>query len=635
MSGGTLVSLAIGPVQDFIAQARRSRDLWSGSVILSEITKAAARALIAVPDADLIFPPFMRGDSALSKADGPLDAAGSPVQPISNKVLARLPAGVDVSSALVDARNAAIARWREIAASVLGGPADAIVPSSVRPGARDDAWTEQVDGLLELYGAALPLRDDSPAAFDAARLALDEALAARKSIRDFAQQKAQRRGAPKSSLDGGRVSVLPDRDDRAKAPAKSTLARYRIPASEALDAVGVVKRCWGKPDQFTPVANVAIAQWIDVEGTDPTVRQRLDEIAHEAREFGTLDRKLPHGKQFSADAQCLYPDRIRTMMEELGYRGQEAQAEADRFVEAWFEPLQAAWHSPPPSYVAVLVADGDYMGALIDASSRAGGASTVHTLSERLNAFAVQARSIVQTHRGSLLYSGGDDVVAFLPVGTALACAEALRQAFAGLMQPLAPKAGGQLPTLSVGVGLGHFLTGMGALLDLARDAEQQAKGSERPGTEPRDALAVVVDKRSGARVSWRAKWAGAGSTLQDAVQRLASGVLPGTKLYQVRDILQRLPAAADVPAGDPDTASWVAALAGDVLRTLSRSEQTGGGVSTLSGFGLPAPLGQTYPEALAAVDRWIRLHIVAKEIQRNTFALPAPATLATEAPHD
>src|SRR5262245_42754028 len=40
-----LISIAIGPVQGFIATARRSRDLWFGSWMLSELSKAAARAI--------------------------------------------------------------------------------------------------------------------------------------------------------------------------------------------------------------------------------------------------------------------------------------------------------------------------------------------------------------------------------------------------------------------------------------------------------------------------------------------------------------------------------------------------------------------------------------------------------------
>jgi CRISPR-associated endoribonuclease Cas6 len=40
-----LLSISIGPVQDFIASARRSRDLWFGSWLLSQLSKAAALAI--------------------------------------------------------------------------------------------------------------------------------------------------------------------------------------------------------------------------------------------------------------------------------------------------------------------------------------------------------------------------------------------------------------------------------------------------------------------------------------------------------------------------------------------------------------------------------------------------------------
>lgn len=40
-----LLALTVGPVQDFIAAARRTRDLWFRSHLLSEISKAAAKSL--------------------------------------------------------------------------------------------------------------------------------------------------------------------------------------------------------------------------------------------------------------------------------------------------------------------------------------------------------------------------------------------------------------------------------------------------------------------------------------------------------------------------------------------------------------------------------------------------------------
>lgn len=38
-----LLQIVLGPVQEFIAQARRTRDLWYGSHLLYEVSRAAAR----------------------------------------------------------------------------------------------------------------------------------------------------------------------------------------------------------------------------------------------------------------------------------------------------------------------------------------------------------------------------------------------------------------------------------------------------------------------------------------------------------------------------------------------------------------------------------------------------------------
>jgi hypothetical protein len=40
-----LIAISVGPVQEFIAAARRTRDLWFGSYLLSEISKAVAQSV--------------------------------------------------------------------------------------------------------------------------------------------------------------------------------------------------------------------------------------------------------------------------------------------------------------------------------------------------------------------------------------------------------------------------------------------------------------------------------------------------------------------------------------------------------------------------------------------------------------
>lgn len=116
----------------------------------------------------------------------------------------------------------------------------------------------------------------------------------------------------------------------------------------------------------------------------------------------------------------------------------------------------------PPSYYAVLAMDGDEMGrwlagektpelqkllhpklreyfkGLDDTRAEAGlsarrpvGPALHAAISSALSTFASEvAPRIVAEHHGTMIYSGGDDVLALCPVATALECAGALRDAF-------------------------------------------------------------------------------------------------------------------------------------------------------------------------------------------------------------
>ena len=87
----SLLSFFLGPVQPFIASARSVRDLWSGSFLLSWLTRSAMSPVLENPglgdDAFLMpFQPSLVWDRCL-KAGGELPAAGLP-----NRFLATIPA---------------------------------------------------------------------------------------------------------------------------------------------------------------------------------------------------------------------------------------------------------------------------------------------------------------------------------------------------------------------------------------------------------------------------------------------------------------------------------------------------------------------------------------------------------------
>ena len=91
-----LLALSIGPVQGFIAAARRTRDLWFGSYILSEVSKAAAKALDDLK-AELIFP---------APKNKNLLAADSELQ-VTNHIMALVPEDLDPEKLADCAKTAA------------------------------------------------------------------------------------------------------------------------------------------------------------------------------------------------------------------------------------------------------------------------------------------------------------------------------------------------------------------------------------------------------------------------------------------------------------------------------------------------------------------------------------------------
>lgn len=578
-----LLIVTLGPVQDFIAQARRTRDLWYGSHLLSELGRAAARALVA-HGAKLIFPALQAGDAQLVACLAPLRADGSPPQNIANKLLAEVPDAVDPNEVAVAARNAVAEHWRgQVAAPVKAKCSGLLAPNI------DAVWNEQIDSFLELSASWLPLADGD---YAETRRRLEQAIAGRKLLRDFDPWTQSRGGAPKSSLDGARESVLLPRQRRARDIAH----RYRIADGEELDAVGVVKRAGGEPDQFVPVVNVALASWLS--RASQVASTELDALERACRAAGVsrvVRPDLPCVQPFGFDGSVLLPSRWRPVFEEQGLQGEP---------EAWGRqhvgPLLRKLDEPYP-YVACLVADGDRMGRAID---NLGSADAHRAFSKALAGFADAARRVVeQQHRGALVYAGGDDVLAFVSLPEALTCADALRTAFESAMATAcASLAADKRPTLSVGLGIGHVMESMGDLLTLGRQAEREAK-------RDRNALAVLVDKRSGGTRPWRAPWNTNPVRALNEATTLLHDRIPSRKVYEIASILTRLPKPAEAN-GD----GWARVLALEVKRALSRIE---GADLRPDEVGLALDPNAGYAALHAQVDAWVARLLIGRTFDR------------------
>ncbi len=576
-----LLLITLGPVQDFIAQARRTRDLWYGSHLLSELGRAAARALVN-GGAKLIFPALQAGDPQLVACLAPLRKDGSPPQNIANKLLAEIPEGADPQQLAKRVRAAVADYWRDDVAAPVRTKCSGLLAQNVNA-----VWSEQIDSFLEFIACWLPLGD-----YAQTRRQLEKAVAGRKLLRDFDPWLHGRGNAPKSSLDGARESVLLPPKQRARDLAR----RYRIADGEQLDAVGLVKRAGGEPDQFVPVINVALASWL--AHASQVASGELEALKRACSELGVARvtrEDLPCVKPFPFDASVLLPSRWRSVFEEQGLEGDP---------EAWgrqrVQPLLREFPEPYP-YVACLVADGDRMGRAIDSL---GSADAHRAFSKALADFAAEARAIVeQRHRGALVYAGGDDALAFVSLPEALACADALRAAFERAMAAAcASLPAAERPTLSVGLGIGHVMESMGDLLALGRQAEREAK-------RDRNALAVLVDKRSGGTRAWRAQWNANPVRALNEATALLRDRLSSRKVYEIASILRYLPEPADTSGN-----GWARVLALEVKRSLSRVE--GAGLRPEE-VGLALDPDAQYATLRAHVEAWVARLLIARVFAR------------------
>ena len=506
-------------MQEFIAAARRTRDLWFGSEMLSEVSRAAAKA---VGDGRLIFP---------SSTDSKL------APNVANVILAELEDGADPGTVAELAREAAVEVWEDYASRAWK------IAETVLNARR---WKAQIGDVLEFYAAWAELPNTD--AYAETRKQAMRLLAGRKACRNFGAGVGEA-GVPKSSLDGARESVWMDDWDSAKLDAE--LARkLRVSPGEQLDAVGVVKRVAGGTANYPSVSRIAADPWL--RGLAITDQAGLAELAAECRKLhGESLLTEVRWKQFEIfpfEGSVVYRNRHKELEEET-----QAKGRLDT-LGGIVHKLER--HGIPQPYLTLLAADGDKMGKAISAIESA----TEHRkFSADLSQFARKAEEIVAKHHGYRIYAGGDDVLALVPLDTALACAWELREKFCGLMERWK-----ESPTLSVGIAIGHFLEPLEDLLGWARAAEHDAKDAGR------DALAVHLHTRAGAPLKVRGKWSGRPDLeLSSLAEMHLAEQIPDKAGYDLRELAAGYQGWAHQTAGE--RADLAAAIRADAARLIAR----------------------------------------------------------------
>lgn len=475
-----LIEIAFGPVQDFIAAARRTADLWAGSRLLSEAARAAGQSLLD-DGAHLIYPAEERVTNRESYQSN-----------LSNILLAQVDR-TDMSPAEIAGRAIAAARL------MLAHKGEEALKQY--PDLRQDIFRAQMKDALEAYAAWAEF--PAGTSYKDCYKELKKTFAQRKNTRDFLPFDIDSQALPKNSFDGLRETVLPEQKQwRGKWQA------LRLNAGEQLDALGVLKRMIGREDEskFTPLTRLAAHDWL--------CRLRSEELKTLGESYEAM---VKHGiatrvqgnqdayKAFPYDAGLLYQERLQGAHAEAEECDDpQAAKEALKHLENVARPLWRRYGRPLP-YAALLVADGDRMGKFVAAAQTPEHHAI---LTRALSGFADEAIKICRAGSGQAVYAGGEDVMALMPLSAILTTPTALSRQFArdidalfNILSDLGHSE--QAPTLRVGVAIAHILQPLGSIRDFGNAAEKFAKGQS--GTDRQgNALGLCLHVRAGHVLSLR-----------------------------------------------------------------------------------------------------------------------------------
>lgn len=571
-----MLHFSLGPVQAFVARARRTRDLWAGSFLLSYLAGQAMRAVLG-PKGRIVFPAVQSSSGDISDEllqaicaanAGDKVSSGPRIGTLPNRFKAEIPAGFDPESCV----QAVQASWEKIAASVWER---FVAPVSGYGLGTPAIWERQVKGFWEVNWVVGPgddlldrrknWRSHVPAVEPGDKCVIMgnlQELSGFVRSRDRAGQEDFWRALSRS---------VPDLDIRPDERLSAVALIKRLFPLVAEEAIGWKVRTTGYPS----TTYMAAVHWVE--------RMIVERPALAGEFAGAAASLLPgavpgRGEDFSClrqamerepgaaklawlDGRCFFTSSLANdSLWEEGSR--EAREMVGRMLKKNLE------EEPAPFY-ALLLMDGDRLGANL---RQFGGVK----ISEALKRFSGRAPALVGGHNGFTIYAGGDDLLAMLPLEDALPAAIAsrcaYRDAFAGSDVPA------DMATVSAAIVYAHYHAPLSAIVSEAhRLLEKVAK--EETG---RDSLAVTVWKTGGPVLTWTAPWRVLLDGHQDLITELAqevrgktgdAGGLSGSFLYNLH---QRFVASRKEAAPTFAMEDLVRLLAAEYLRAREHGPDRG-----------------------------------------------------------
>ncbi|WP_299791631.1 type III-B CRISPR-associated protein Cas10/Cmr2 [uncultured Shewanella sp.] len=564
MSNQHYYHFTLGPVQAFVAQARRTRDFWAGSFILSWLSSVAIKAVEA-QGGEVQFPSPKSDYMAwlCGKGEGTPPQQGA----IPNRFKA-ISAQVDSNFDPKQICNSVNQAWQAMAMQIWEediASLEQLLGEELLKQCKI-IWDRQVNGFWEMNWV---LSDDANAS---------NLLDQRKNWRSHVSPDEP--GVKCMLMDGWQeLSGLSTPSSQGLTNFWETLRNGTgkaittdIREGEYLCALAFIKRrfsryfselClpmpgdwtlkgWSLPHAVPSLAHIAAGRWLEkcfAKVNDSGNRDLLDQYYHAINEAlldigSERDSLLPSVKSAcdlhdvdptlaGIDGSLWFDFLLNQQNNQIKLVNQPALEKAKRALTTL--QRQSAIGSPHP-YYAVLLMDGDSLGTQMGDTGKQEG------ISAALNRFTSEAANIVKQHNGFLIYAGGDDVLALLGVSDAIPCAQALRLYYKACFDEQNRQHNTNIiTTLSGAINIGHIKWPLRSLIfDAHHLLDDIAK--EQTG---RDALAIKVWKRDKPHLCWSAPWSvlfdEQGNRFERLLNAFANGAISNSFIFKLRKLIIEL----------------------------------------------------------------------------------------------
>lgn len=528
-------SFGLIPVQEFITEATRSRDLRSGSALLSWLMKEALRAIKERLDIKILIPSkklyseiatktlkdiLMNATYSLpNRASGYCEAQDDrKIQKVFNKIAEETLNEIWKSHVIEHLKFENIF--------------DPIKDTSVKNHMQQ--YIESADlGVItipiQMVWVALPTESSSiDEANSNVRKHLSDIHKFYDNVKRTRSIKSWRLPAPigKCTQCGKREAIGPKKSFnewrrwyRVISNAPSVKAGYRFDSSETLCGVCLFKRLlsYAVDRKFPSTNEIASRYWMKYLKSEKNIKATLEESIQSVKKFLDIEWPLFFFKKEKKNINNIlifkYPtdhEKKWTELLDMRQRLSELTEGANRLDE-------------PPGYLAVLVYDGDSMGKHVQ--------ENYDKVPERLIQFANSVAHIAEENEAEPFYLGGDEGIMLSSLESSISLACGIQQAFHSIFEKI-----DTLMTLSCGMVLFERSRPLKPAIEQAFALLRKAKRMSG-----KNALGVGVQTASGNIWDFTAHWGEAWNRVMNMLAKIRSGELSRSWLYEVEEFVRGL----------------------------------------------------------------------------------------------